>query len=306
MRKQLNGTTKALGTLVLAVLVGTSCPAAAKQGIRQALTPIADADASGQVRLVLRTDSNGKFEIRARGLDLNATYDIIVGGIKVGTLTTTPDGRAHVRFRTRPRGNDSLLGFDPRGASVVLRNAAGQDVLGATVPQGNPGQPAEVICCVPDDRGEQCEDRSADECAARGGTVATATSCLPNPCASTPPVDVDVVCCIPDDSGPECEDRTATECATQGGVVVQASSCDPNPCVATPPTDPDIRCCLPDDNGAECEDRTAAQCAAQGGINMGAGSCLPNPCAGAAVAGDDGPDDGGGHGPGHGGNRPYY
>ncbi len=304
---------KALGVMAFAMLVWGSRPAAAKEDIRQSLTPVADADATGQVRLVLRTDSKGRFEIRAGGLDPNATYDIIVGGTKVGTLTTTPDGRARARFRTRVRGNDLLLGFDPRGASVVLRNSAGEDALGTTVSQGGPGGPTDgdVICCVPDDSGAECEDRTPDECAARGGTVSTATSCLPNPCASAPPIDADVICCIPDDAGPECEDRLPTDCALEGGVVVQATSCDPNPCAATPPSDPDIRCCLPDDSGAECEDRTAAQCAAQGGVNMGAGSCLPNPCAGAPVGGDDGPDDGGGggHGRGHGGgggNRPYY
>jgi hypothetical protein len=119
-----------------------------------------------------------------------------------------------------------------------------------------------------------------DECVMQGGTVSTATSCLPNPCAGVlPPVEADVVCCIPDDNGPECEDRTADECAAQGGIVVEATSCAPNPCApVTPPANEDIQCCLPDNGGAECEDRTPAECAVEGGVNAGAGTCTPDPC----------------------------
>ena len=47
------------------------------------------------------------------------------------------------------------------------------------------------------------EDRTAAECAARGGAVVSAGSCMPNPCGGTPPVGTAVVCCIPDDTGPE-------------------------------------------------------------------------------------------------------
>ena len=138
-----------------------------------------------------------------------------------------------------------------------------------------------MICCVPDDSGPECEDRTSEECAAEGGTVSTATSCLPDPCAGvTPPAGSDVICCIPDDSGPECEDRTPAECAAEGGLVVEAGSCDPNPCGSVaPPADADIQCCLPDDSGPECEDRTPAECAVDGGVNLGAGMCTPDSCA---------------------------
>ena len=237
----------------------------------------------------------------------------------MGTLSTKGGGSGSVRFRSRPRGYDLLLGFDPRGQIVTVRSSSGADVLvgsvpggssGAdvlvgSVPGGSTGTPSDnVVCCIPDDRGSECEDRTADECTAQGGTVSTATSCLPNPCADAPPVEADVVCCLPDDSGPECEDRTAAECAAQGGLAVQATSCDPNPCAATPPADANTRCCLPDDGAAECEDRTPAQCIARGGIDMGPGSCTPNPCAGASSDPGQGGDDQagdhyGGHGTGH-------
>ena len=161
------------------------------------------------------------------------------------------------------------------------------------------------MCCIPDDSGPECEDRTADECAAQGGTVvAGATSCLPNPCDGAPPVGQDIVCCLPDDSGAECEDRTQAECLAGGGVVVNATSCDPNPCAAIPPADPDVVCCLPDNGGdgtPECEDLTADACVAAGGTVSDATSCTPDPCGGTTPAG--GVDDHGGNsGSGSGGS----
>ena len=46
---------------------------------------------------------------------------------------------------------------------------------------------ADVTCCVPGDRGPECEDRTQAECDAQGGTVVTAGSCLPDPCGATNP-----------------------------------------------------------------------------------------------------------------------
>jgi hypothetical protein len=292
---------KTLGPLALGVLTLSGRPAMAGERIKQELTAVADANARGSTRLALRTNDSGRFELRVRNLDPKTTYEILVGGVKVGTLSTKRGGSGSVRFRSQPRGHDLLLGFDPRGQIVTVRSSAGADVLVGSVPGGSTGNPSDnVACCIPDDRGSECEDRTADECGAQGGTVSTATSCLPNPCADAPPVDADVVCCLPDDSGPECEDRTTADCAAQGGVAVQATSCQPNPCAATPPADGDTRCCLPDDSGAECEDRTPAQCIAGGGVDMGPGSCTPNPCAGVSSdpghsGGDDHNADSDGH-----------
>jgi hypothetical protein len=240
-----------------------------------------DPDARGKVKLTVRNLTDGRLEIKGQKLDPNATFDVLVNGVLVGQFTTTGGGNGRIRFRSRPRSpSDQLLGFDPRGALVVVRNAAGQDVLAVQLADSGSVGGGDVVCCIPDDEGAECEDRTPDECAMQGGTVSTATSCLPNPCAGVPPpVEADVVCCIPDDSGPECEDRTADECAAQGGIVVEATSCDPNPCApVTPPANDDIQCCLPDNGGAECEDRTPAQCAVEGGVNAGAGTCTPDPC----------------------------
>ncbi len=240
-----------------------------------------DDDASGGVKLIVKNKSDGKLEIKGKKLAADATYDVLVDGVLVGQFTTNGGGNGRLRFRSRPHSNDALLGFDPRGALVVVRNAAGQDVLAVQLADsGSVAGGGDIICCIPDDSGPECEDRTPAECAAAGGTATTATSCLPNPCAGTPPpTGGDIVCCIPDDSGPECEDRTADECALQGGVAVEATSCLPNPCApVTPPANADIQCCLADDSGPECEDRTPAECAVEGGINAGAGTCTPNPC----------------------------
>ena len=239
-----------------------------------------DDDASGGAKLLIKNKSDGKFEIKGKGLAANATYDVLVDGVLVGQFTTSSGGSGRIRFRSRPHGNDVLLGFDPRGAVVVVRNAGGQDVLAMQLADDNSTSDGDIICCIPDDSGPECEDRTAAECTAAGGTATTATSCLPNPCAGTPPPTTnDIVCCIPDDSGPECEDRTADECALEGGVAVAATSCTPNPCESvTPPANDDVMCCLADDSGPECEDRTPAQCAIEGGTSAGAGVCAVDTC----------------------------
>jgi hypothetical protein len=162
---------------------------------------------------------------------------------------------------------------------VVVRNAAGQDVLAVQLADSGSVDAGEVICCIPDaDEGAECEDRTPEECAMQGGSVSGALTCLPNPCAGVPPpVEGDVACCIPDDNGPECEDRTADECAAQGGIVVEATSCDPNPCgPVTPPADDDIQCCLP--TTVVPSVRIARRPNAPSAASTRAGTCSPDPC----------------------------
>jgi hypothetical protein len=238
--------------------------------------------AKGRAAIRLRRASDGKFEVRVQRLAGDTDYDVLVGAIKVGTVHTSTGGSARIRFVSRPRGKDLLLGFDPRGEAVEIRDRSGDDVLTGNLPETEPEDAARVTCCVPDDAGSECEDRTTDECAAQGGTVMAAASCLPDPCGSTPPAGMAVVCCLPDDAGPECEDRTQADCVAGGGSVVQAASCTPNPCAATPPPpDADVQCCLPNAAGdeIECEDRTPDACAAAGGVNKGAGVCAVDTCA---------------------------
>lgn len=267
-------TAVALGVALSAAVAGAS------EKLKQDLTSTGIvAGAKGRLQLKVKKASEGEFELRLQKLAPNASYEVIVGGVKVATIATKGNGSGRMRFRSRPRSHDLVLGFDPRGEHVEVRGPSGDDVLEAQFPQSGSGglDPGDVICCIPDDSGPECEDRTPAECATAGGTATTATSCLADPCGSNPPVTADVICCIPDDSGPECEDRTQAECAAEAGVTVQATTCLPDPCTATPPP-ADTRCCVPDDSGPSCEDRTPAECAAAGGIDIGPGSCTPNPC----------------------------
>jgi hypothetical protein len=271
----------------LLVLAAVESPAhASKVKLTDALAAgPADGDARGRARLVLKSASEGRFEVKLNHLAPDATFELIVNGTRVADVHTTGGGQANVRFRTRPRSpHDLPLGFDPRGATIAVRSESGDDVLGGEFPDDQPADAGDVVCCIPDDDGPECEDRTADECTAQGGTVvAGATSCLPNPCEGAPPVgdDGDIVCCLPDDSGPECEDRTQAACLSAGGTVVAATSCAVDTCAATPPADGDVVCCLPDSGGDglnECEDRTADACVAAGGTVSTAASCTPDPC----------------------------
>lgn len=269
--------------MIVAASAGIASASSSK--VKTALTATASApDARGKASAVVRNATKGRFEVKVQKLAPSTSYDVIVGGIKVATVTTKNNGSAKIRFSSTPKNDDVLLGFDPRGDAVEVRGASGDDVLTGNLPADpNDLDGSDIACCFADDFGTECEDRTETECVAQGGSPVTgATSCLPDPCGATPPVDVDIVCCLPDDSGPECEDRTQAECAAQGGTVVEAASCLPeNPCQGAPlPDDADVQCCLPDDSGVACEDRTAAECEAQGGIDKGAGLCTATSCEG--------------------------
>jgi hypothetical protein len=263
--------------------------------------------ARGKTRLLVKGSSKGKFGIVAGGLPGGRSFDVIVGGVKVGTIDASSNGSGRAWFSTTPRSRDALLGFDPRGTQVIVRDDEdGDDVLVGDIPSDDPSA---VGCCLAEsgDDGEvECEDITAEECAAAGGTVQDADSCLPNPCATNPPSDETLVCCTnatgDDESEAECEDvATQAECAGLGGTIVQAPSCDANPCAAAPPSTR-TACCVPDDDGGgeiDCKVLSDEACSAQGGTPVGvsggtaAATCSGDPCGGGSGGGDD---DGGDHG----------
>ena len=238
----------------------------------------------------------------------NKAYDVIVGGVKVGVIQTNAGGSGKASFSAKPSTRAALLGFDPRGDQVMVRDAEdGEDVLVGDMPDDDP---AAVACCLPqsgDDDGEvECEDLTDVECQAAGGTPVgvpggtTAASCFPNPCATTPPNGEELVCCTnathDDESETECEDvHTQAECADAGGTIVQAASCDPNPCQVTASANA-AACCKSESGGegeVECEVVSAEACGAAGGTAPGAATCNPDPCGGGSTGGDG---DGGGGG----------
>jgi hypothetical protein len=285
----------AMAVAVGAALIGVrAVNATATVSITKALTGTAHAPrAHGQARLLLKTAATGTFTVKGRHLAGGKTFDVVVNKIKIGTLTTNAAGRGTAKFSTKPKGRVAMLGVDPQGGQIEVRDDQGDDVLEGQMPDDNTD--SAIGCCLQDDDGEsECEDLTAAECTSGGGTPTTATSCLPNPCATTPPPPNSVCCLahsatgafVDDNPEVECEDDvSAAECAAQGGTMVQGASCDANPCQPTPPPQIAI-CCVPDDDGSECEELTPADCTAAAGTASTATSCDPDPCSASSGGGD--------------------
>ncbi|MFN8546260.1 MAG: TMEM14 family protein [Candidatus Binatia bacterium] len=301
-----------VGLLVAGILVGAGLVAGlamADGGPKIGTTLIATSAAPrarGWASFILRGSSTGKFMVMAKRLAPNAVFDVVVGDVKVAQLTTNGRGNAKVRLRTSPRSHDLLLGFDPRGDDVVVRDDQGRDCLVGSIPGETDS--ASGACCLTRSHGAEshteCEDLTAAACTAAGGAPSTATSCVPDPC--TPPPTGDVVCCVAgsaagahldDHCRVSCQDITVAECAAARGKVVPATSCDPNPCRPVPPAG-QVGCCLTEDDGdVECEHVTPERCAALGGSAAGA-FCAPALCGGGDHDGGDhdgGDHDGGDH-----------
>jgi hypothetical protein len=297
---------------VVIVGVGTLF-AAGKHTVRskQTLTATSAAPAAhGKAHLTLQSSKKGKFSVVASHLKGGKTYDVIIRGVKVGVINTSAGGSGKALFSTTPGTNATLLGFNPSGGQILVRETDdGEDVLVGDMPDDDAG---EVACCLPqgeDGDGQsqvECEEMTATECTDEGGTVGmaagtTAASCLPDPCATTPPPGA-IVCCTnateDDESEAECEDvTTQAECAGNGGTVVQASSCDPNPCQVTPPVDQAACCVMRTDDGeseTECEVISSAACTAAGGTAPGAATCDADPCGSGSGDGGGGGGDMGG------------
>jgi len=300
-----------LGSVVL--LVGATTLYAGGHTVRlnQPLNATSAAPAAhGRARLKVQSSANGKFNVVATHLSRDRQYDLIIGGVKVGVLQANHGGNGRARFSTRPGTKDALLGFDPRGAQVIVRDQdTGDDVLVGEMPSDDDNDAGETACCIANGHdGEsevECEEMSPEECTAEGGTPlgvpgGTAAACLPNPCATTPPPAGSVTCCTnethDDESEAECKSvATEAACADDDGTVVQAPSCDPNPCAVTPPSNRSA-CCIPEDGDGgdtECEVLSAEACTADGGTINSAANCDGSPC-GPGDDGGGGDDDGGG------------
>ena len=266
--------------------------------IKRALQPTGvDADARGQAVVVINhSGGHGRLVVRGIRLAPQSTFGIMLGGVRIGSLATNARGKGRARFSSRPGANEQTLGTDPRGKHLEVADDHGEDVLDDDIPDDTV-EPDEVACCLSDHDETECEDRTPDECGAEGGTMPGPASCMPNPCATTPPEEEEAGCCIAEDDEGECERTTASECAARHGVKVD--TCDPNPCAPSAPGV--VRCCIPEHgNGGgsgsgsggadpggsdetenerpECEQLTSDHCMQEGGTPMDAGSCEPNPC----------------------------
>jgi hypothetical protein len=222
----------------------------------------------------------GKLELALRRLQRATDYDVILGDLRIGSFTTRRAGTARVRFRTQPRRGEQLLGSDPRGHLLLVRDAAGRDVLAGRMPGEAPAEPT-VRCCLAD---TGCTEVPAAECAARGGNDLGAGSCLPDPCTPPPLPEPPVTCCLGGAAAARCEQLAPSACAAQAGTALTVASCTPDPCQpAQPPEDEeDIRCCVPDGFGEfDCEELTLTDCLEEepGSTPHGPGDCFDdNPC----------------------------
>src|SRR5262249_56785955 len=82
-----------LAPIVVVGLCAVGIAAAAGVHVTQPLTPTSHAPrARGRAKLALKTVSKGHFVVVARRLDPHASFDLLVGGIKVGSFRTNLAG----------------------------------------------------------------------------------------------------------------------------------------------------------------------------------------------------------------------
>jgi hypothetical protein len=302
-------------TAILLCTSVSSTSAGGRMHVTTALTPTTKTpNARGRAQLDMKSVTKGRLRIVARGIAASSTFDVVMDGVRVGTLTTNSGGKGKLTLSTHPKGRAGLMGGDPRGDHLEVRDHDGDDDLECHLPGGDH---PEIACCLSDDGETECELKDVEECTNEGGTPAGSTggafvsSCIPNPCAPTPPPPGGSVCCIASSAGGAfvgrchdhegegndvtCQEIDAMACGMAGGTVVEAASCDPNPCVPVQP--PAVPCCLSgDDDDAECAMLTADRCTAHHGTVSTATSCHPNPCGNGGDDDDQGEDDQGDQG----------
>ncbi len=294
-------TPRMFGALLGCWIAGSAANGAAGTvRVAQALSGTGVAPAArGRAVLKLRSDTKGHLLIATRGLAAKARFDVVANGVKVATIVTSSSGTGGARLVTRPRGHAVLLGFDPRGADIQVRDTDGNVVLEGTMPGRGSVEADKIACCLPHG-GSDCAIRPSTACAAEGGTPAATGTCLPDPCGESGSTGGAFVCCIAEsesgafvDDSPdvECEpNATSAGCAAAGGTLVQASSCSEHPCESVTPPNL-VVCCVPEDSGdedgdsLECERLTAEHCVGAGGTVSSASSCESHPCGGGSADG---------------------
>jgi len=184
---------------IMALLAVPAVHAATVKGTLHATGVVAGAQ--GQASFALGGNASrgrhGKFKVLARHLPAGKSFGISVAGVRIGTLTTNGAGTGSASFSNPRKGHSQLLGVDPQGHVVEVSDDQGEDVLEGDMPDGMPN-PGDIQCCLPEndnaqgdenqqgDAGE-CEQLTATECSAEGGTAIGPGSCEPNPCPVTSP-----------------------------------------------------------------------------------------------------------------------
>src|SRR5262245_15791583 len=156
-----------VGASMMAALLTVGLPHDATAGVHvaQALTPTSHApNARGRAKLALKSASKGRFRVLARRLAPQASFDLVVGGVKVGTFTTNRHGSGQIQLSTHPKPSQGLLGVDPRGKSIEVRDDNGDDDLEGEMPDDDGDSAAGAFaCCASDDGEMECEVETPDE-----------------------------------------------------------------------------------------------------------------------------------------------
>ncbi len=124
---------------------GNSTATARRAGSEAGFVPTAAAPgASGAAKFVRVERRGAKLRVKVSGLQPNATYKMLAGGLNVGTFTTTPSGRGRIRFRAGSRRSraDLPLDFDPAAGSITIVAADGTAVLAAELDDTGAQEPS--------------------------------------------------------------------------------------------------------------------------------------------------------------------
>src|SRR5262249_5641419 len=121
----------------LAMLLGSAVfeARAATQSLKTRLVPSGpEPRARRKTLMSLREGADGldaELEIVVRRLERRATFEVVLQGVRIGTIGTRGTGNGRARFRNRPRHHEQRLGTDPRGRVLTIRNTSGTDILAA-------------------------------------------------------------------------------------------------------------------------------------------------------------------------------
>src|SRR5581483_974459 len=77
----------------------------------------------GEARVIVRRRGralDGVLIVTVRHLTPSTPYEIVVDGVRIGTIETDDTGAGRATFRTRARGRSQLLGVDPRGKGIAV------------------------------------------------------------------------------------------------------------------------------------------------------------------------------------------
>src|SRR5262249_14590171 len=135
--------------------LGLASHAMAGTHVKGSLTATSHAPrAHGRATLALATATKAHFLVGTPRLTPTLSFEVVVGGVKVGAFTTNARGVGKMKLNTTPTHSQGLLGVDPRGKTIEVRDGtSGDDDLDGDMPDDGGSATGAFACCVPDDDG---------------------------------------------------------------------------------------------------------------------------------------------------------